>query len=379
MEGGGCRPPADSLIAVPASSPLAMRYYRSGNALWALDTLLGLLIPAILLATGVSARLRTLALRAGRSWLLSTALYALLFVTVSTLLTLPLTYYEEFVRQHAYGLSNQTLQKWMSDWGKASALSAVGLALVLWIPLPAASPEPAAVVALYRPRDRPADHVPPGDLTGMDRSTFQSFRTAEESRPGAADSRPGSPGRHSRQQGVRSRQERRHANRECLCQRGRRHQANCPLGHPARKAEHPTGGVCSVARDGTFRPASRPRHHHSGHPRGYRLAVPGAPCRRSADPQILSPIRIQPALRPRLFSLAGPAGERRRTGGEPCGAGVQPASGARSRPVRSGAHSGQPCGGRDLRPSIGGESRHSPPRVVLCIVAELSPVSGRPG
>jgi STE24 endopeptidase len=134
MEGGSCRPPADSLITVPAPSPLAVRYYRSGNTLWAFDTLLGLLIPAMLLATGVSARMRTLALRAGRSWLLSTAVYALLFVTVTALLTVPLTYYEEFVRQHAYGLSNQTLQKWTSDWLKGTALSAAGLALVLWIP-----------------------------------------------------------------------------------------------------------------------------------------------------------------------------------------------------------------------------------------------------
>jgi Zn-dependent protease with chaperone function len=134
MEDGGCRPPADSLIAVPAPSPLAVRYYRSGNALWAFDTLLGLLIPAMLLGTGLSARFRRLALRAGRSWLLSTVLYALLFVTVTSLLTLPLTYYEGFIRQHAYGLSNQTLQKWAIDWVKGSALSAVGLALVLWIP-----------------------------------------------------------------------------------------------------------------------------------------------------------------------------------------------------------------------------------------------------
>src|SRR3954468_13209439 len=134
MEGGGCRPPADSIIAVPQPSALAVRYYRSGNALWAYDTLLGLLIPGLLLATGISARLRALALRAGRRWLLSTALYALLFVALTSLLTLPLTYYEEFVRQHAYGLSNQTLQKWASDWAKGSALCAVFLALVLWIP-----------------------------------------------------------------------------------------------------------------------------------------------------------------------------------------------------------------------------------------------------
>jgi STE24 endopeptidase len=38
------------------------------------------------------------------------------------------------VRQHAYGLSTQTFGKWLSDWIKGAGISALGLALVLWIP-----------------------------------------------------------------------------------------------------------------------------------------------------------------------------------------------------------------------------------------------------
>jgi Zn-dependent protease with chaperone function len=61
-------------------------------------------------------------------------LYAVFFTLVSALLGLPLAYYADFVREHAYGLSNQTLGKWTGDWLKGAALGALGLALVLWIP-----------------------------------------------------------------------------------------------------------------------------------------------------------------------------------------------------------------------------------------------------
>jgi len=121
-------------VAVPEPSALAVRYHRSGNVLWAVSTALSLLIPALLLFTGVSTRLRRLAQRIGRRWVLMVALYALLFTLVTALLTVPLAYYGEFLRQHAYGLSEQSLGRWLGEWLKGVAVSGAGLALVLWIP-----------------------------------------------------------------------------------------------------------------------------------------------------------------------------------------------------------------------------------------------------
>lgn len=121
-------------VVVPDPSPLAVRYYRTGNLLWAVDTGLSLLIPALVLFTGFSARLRNTAFRLGRRWFPALVLYALLFTLVTALLTLPLAYYEGFVRQHAYGLSNQSWDKWVSDWLKGVGLSGLGFAAVLWIP-----------------------------------------------------------------------------------------------------------------------------------------------------------------------------------------------------------------------------------------------------
>ena len=121
-------------VAVPEPSALAIQYHRSGNALWVASTALSLIIPALLLFTGTSARLRRLAQRVGRRWLLMVALYALLLTLIMALFSLPLAYYEGYLRQHSYGLSHQSLGRWLGEWLKGVAVGGVGLALVLWIP-----------------------------------------------------------------------------------------------------------------------------------------------------------------------------------------------------------------------------------------------------
>ena len=125
---------SESRVAVPEPSQLALQYYRSGNLLWAIELVVGLIIPGFLLFSGASSRLRDLAYRMGRRWLPAVLLYAVLFAITYALLTLPLDYYEGYVRQHSYGLSTQSFDKWLSDWLKGLALSGVGLALVLLIP-----------------------------------------------------------------------------------------------------------------------------------------------------------------------------------------------------------------------------------------------------
>jgi Zn-dependent protease with chaperone function len=126
------RPQAE--VVVPPPTARALDYYRSGNVVWVMGTILGLAIPALLLFSGVSARLRTTAFRIGRRWLPGLALYAVLVTVLTALLSLPLAFYRGFVRQHAYGLSNQSLGKWAGDWLLEVGVSALGLALVLWIP-----------------------------------------------------------------------------------------------------------------------------------------------------------------------------------------------------------------------------------------------------
>jgi len=50
-------------VAVPEPSALAVQYYRTGVPLWVAGTMLDFAIPALLLWTGWSARMRTAARR----------------------------------------------------------------------------------------------------------------------------------------------------------------------------------------------------------------------------------------------------------------------------------------------------------------------------
>ena len=129
--------PVDEMqtVAVPEPSRQALEYYSSGNLLWVADQVWSLLILLVVLATGFSARLRNLALGLARNrWFFALALYFIFFTVITSVVDLPRAYYEEFVRQHAYGLSNQTLQKWWTDALTTLALSCVIGPLVIWVP-----------------------------------------------------------------------------------------------------------------------------------------------------------------------------------------------------------------------------------------------------
>jgi STE24 endopeptidase len=131
---GGSKTDELAPVVVPEATPTAIEYYRSGNWLWILSRAWSIVVLATLVFSGASAWLRDLAGRLGRSWFLTVGLYIIMFLSVMFVIDLPLAYYLGFVRQHAYGLSNQTHVKWLRD-------SLVGLAVdmsagcaFLWVP-----------------------------------------------------------------------------------------------------------------------------------------------------------------------------------------------------------------------------------------------------
>ena len=121
-------------VTVPEPSAKAVSYYRSGNVLWAVTTIWGLLIPAVFLWTGLSARIRSWASAIGRKWFFVIAVYFVLFTLITFVIDLPLSYYAGFVREHAYGLSNQTFSKWASDELKSLMVGLIVGVLVFWVP-----------------------------------------------------------------------------------------------------------------------------------------------------------------------------------------------------------------------------------------------------
>ena len=121
-------------VPVPEPSEKALSYYHSGIVLWIVNVLWGLLIPALFLFTGFSARIRDWARRIGKWWFFVIGVYFTIFLVINFVIDLPLSYYQGFARQHAYGLSNQTFGKWFGDEIKGLLIGVVAGFLFLWIP-----------------------------------------------------------------------------------------------------------------------------------------------------------------------------------------------------------------------------------------------------
>lgn len=121
-------------VAVPEPNEKAMSYYRSGNVLWFVNLFWGLLIPALFLFTGFSARIRDWAQKLGRKWFFVIGIYFIIFSTINFVIDFPLSYYQGFVREHAYELSNQTFGKWFGDSLKGLMVFSIIGVLFLWIP-----------------------------------------------------------------------------------------------------------------------------------------------------------------------------------------------------------------------------------------------------
>ncbi len=111
-----------------------MAYYRSGNLLWAVSQATALAIPAIVLLTGLSARIRNLAQRIGRKWFFAIVFYFLLYSLLQGAVQFPLVYYAGYIRPHAYGLSNQTLVRWLRDVLLDGAIGLAFGGLLIWLP-----------------------------------------------------------------------------------------------------------------------------------------------------------------------------------------------------------------------------------------------------
>lgn len=88
----------------------------------------------LLLATGVSSRMRDAAERWTGIRVLQTSLYWALFLSVVTLVTLPWEFYTSFVREHAYGLSNLTFAAWLIEEAKGFGVTMVAGVLIIAVP-----------------------------------------------------------------------------------------------------------------------------------------------------------------------------------------------------------------------------------------------------
>src|SRR5512140_3210701 len=94
-------------LPVPTPTPEALAYHRGEDLFWLGDQVLSFLLPIVILATGWSAGLAGWARRtAGGRWYPTLALFTALYLLISFIVDLPLSYARDYVFAHAYDQSN---------------------------------------------------------------------------------------------------------------------------------------------------------------------------------------------------------------------------------------------------------------------------------
>ncbi|MFO0951058.1 MAG: hypothetical protein U0835_07890 [Isosphaeraceae bacterium] len=124
------------------------------------------------------------------------AVYAGAYLTIEFLADLPFRYFAGFVRLHSYGLSNQSLTKWLGDSFISLLVDVAGAAAFAWVPFWLIRRFPkvwwlilSVLSVLFTPRG--ADH--PGldrpALQRLARSRIRPWRPGSSTSPGTRGSR----------------------------------------------------------------------------------------------------------------------------------------------------------------------------------------------
>src|SRR5258708_5881397 len=90
-------------------------YFEGGYWLILWNFLLGAAIAIFLLASKFSAQLRDFTERVTGSKTLQVAIYAPVYIFIVAVLTFPLAFYQQFLREHQYGFATQTFGPWFVE------------------------------------------------------------------------------------------------------------------------------------------------------------------------------------------------------------------------------------------------------------------------
>ncbi len=124
------------LAQIPADKTARSDAYFEGGywmILW--DFLYGVAIVLLLLNLRWSARMRDLAERVTRFKPVHTFVYWLQYLVLTSILGFPLSVYEDYFREHKYGLATQTFGPWMGDQMKGLGVNLVlgGILMMLLV------------------------------------------------------------------------------------------------------------------------------------------------------------------------------------------------------------------------------------------------------
>ncbi len=116
----------------PKISEDVYSYRKINLKIWALKTIFKFLIPFLFVVTNFSAKIRSFAESKTENFFLMVAIYVFIFTIVDLLISLPINYYSGFIIEHRFGLSNQTVSRWLELIFKNFVLSLITAVLVTW-------------------------------------------------------------------------------------------------------------------------------------------------------------------------------------------------------------------------------------------------------
>lgn len=107
-------------------------YFEGGYWLLLWNTLYAIAVALLFMATGLSARIKKMVERF-KSRNLQNLLYAVFYMLLSYVFLFPLNIYQNYFREHQYGLSNMTFAGWLKDELTGLTVATVGGGLILMI------------------------------------------------------------------------------------------------------------------------------------------------------------------------------------------------------------------------------------------------------
>ena len=106
-------------------------YFEGGYWLQLVDLIYSLTVAGLLLWLQISARIRDWAGGITRNHSYQVMIYAACYVAIVTVAGLPLSIYEGFIREHAFGLSNQSFVQWFADFAIGFAVTMIASLVIL--------------------------------------------------------------------------------------------------------------------------------------------------------------------------------------------------------------------------------------------------------
>ena len=117
----------------PDLDEAAYSYRMDAFRLWAIRLPLSYIVPMVFLFSGFSQKIFQITSR-GRGMFLSGLLFGLAYLGIVYFINLPFNFYGSFILRHRYGLTDQTILRWIELSAKGFLVNNGLIAAFLWVP-----------------------------------------------------------------------------------------------------------------------------------------------------------------------------------------------------------------------------------------------------